>query len=210
MSDTSPRIYLATPVLEKPAAFFARLDAALDASDVACVLLRFLTRDSAQAAEIIRAAAKPVQARGVALLIEGEPDLVLRTDADGLHVAGCGDALTMAIKRLAPKHIVGAGALGSRDEAMRAGEAGADYVLFGDAGADGVAPTLEATLERTRWWAEIFNTPCVALAPTLDAAQLLAAAGADFVMLGDCIWSDPRGPAAAINEAGARIKEKVA
>ena len=81
---------------------------------------------------------------------------------------------------------------------MTAGESGADYVLFGEDAAPLDAPAL---LERVAWWAEIFNTPCVAFARSLEQVGPLVAAGADFVMLGDCVWGDPRGPGAAVKDA---------
>ena len=74
---------------------------------------------------------------------------------------------------------------------MAAGEAGADYVMFGEP-ARGVAPPLEATLERVGWWAEIFQTPCVAYAASLDDVAALAAAGADFIALGEAVWERRR------------------
>jgi thiamine-phosphate pyrophosphorylase len=85
------------------------------------------------------------------------------------------------------ERIVGAGRLRLRDDAMAAGEAGADYVLFGEP-IHGVAPPLEATLERLEWWAEIFQTPCVAYAAQAADVAPLAAAGADFVALGEFLW----------------------
>ena len=48
-----------------------------------------------------------------------------------------------------------------------------------------------AILERVGWWAEVFEIPCVALAASLDEVGALAAAGADFVAVGDFIWTDP-------------------
>ena len=48
---------------------------------------------------------------------------------------------------------------------MSAGEAGADYLLFGEPRPDGTIPALESVIERATWWAEIFETPCVAYAP---------------------------------------------
>lgn len=199
--DETPRLYLVTPVLDEPKKFLPALRAALEAADVASLLLRLRAADPAEAEAAIRAVAALVQPRGVALLVEGEPDLVIRAGADGLHVTEGEERLAAALERLAPDYIVGAGALESRDDAMRAGEASADYVLFGDAGADERAPSPELVLERTRWWAEIFNTPCVALARTLDEIAPLAAAGADFVMVGEAVWDDPRGPAEAIRDA---------
>ena len=88
---------------------------------------------------------------------------------------------------LKPDRIVGAGGLQSRHDAMTAGEAGADYVLFGEPDRDGHRPRLEAIVERVHWWAEVFEPPCVGYAATLDEVGALAAAGADFVLLDDAV-----------------------
>jgi thiamine-phosphate pyrophosphorylase len=64
---------------------------------------------------------------------------------------------------------------------MMLGEAGADYVGFEiDAG----QPDDPDGLDMIRWWAEIFEVPCVALGIATEA-QVLAAAGtgADFFAL---------------------------
>ncbi len=88
---------------------------------------------------------------------------------------------------------------------MSVGEAGADYLIFGEPRPDGSLPALESVAERAAWWAEIFETPCVAYAPTLDAIPQLAATGAEFVALGDAVWSHPDGPAAAVRLATAAL-----
>ena len=41
------------------------------------------------------------------------------------------------------------------------------------------------------WWAELFELPCVGYAASLDEVGPLAQAGADFVALGDWIWTQP-------------------
>ena len=84
---------------------------------------------------------------------------------------------------------------------MGLGEAGADYLLFGEPRPDGSLPSLESVVERAAWWAEIFETPCVAYAPSLDAVAPLAATQAEFIALGDAVWSHPEGPAAAVKAA---------
>ena len=116
---------------------------------------------------------------------------------------GVGAELAEALASLHPARIVGAGGLRSRDDAMAAGEAGADYVMFGEPRRDGFTPPLAETVERTAWWAEIFETPCVAFAGALDAVAPLTAAGADFVALGDAIWLAPSAAAADGPGAGA-------
>ena len=205
MSDPSPGLYLVTPVLTEAEPFLPALREALASADIASLLLRLGPLEDAQAARLVRAVAEPAQARGAALLIDGSPALAFEAGADGAHVEGVGAPLKDAIKRLSPRYIVGAGALATRDDAMTAGEAGADYVLFGEDAAPLDRPAL---LERVTWWAEIFNTPCVAFARSLEDVGPLVAAGADFVMLGDCVWSDPRGPAAAVRDARRAMAEQ--
>jgi thiamine-phosphate pyrophosphorylase len=198
-----PRIYLATPVVDDAAAFMPALEQALLGGHVASLLLRFRAKDEGEAKKLIRAIAAPVQEAGVALIVDAAPELALRAGADGAHVRGAGEALKEAVEKLSPKYIVGAGALEARDDAMSAGEMGADYLLFGDE----AEPDFAALLERVSWWGEIFNTPCVALARSLDEVGPLTQARADFVMLDDCVWSDPRGPAAAVEDADSRLVE---
>ncbi len=81
---------------------------------------------------------------------------------------------------------------------MLAAEAGADYVMFGEPDAAGGRPAFEAVLERVSWWAEVFQSPCVGYATSLDEVAALADAHADFIAVDDLVWNDARGAAAAI------------
>ena len=81
------------------------------------------------------------------MLLDGHVDIVARAGADGAHVDGM-DALSEALTALKPDRIVGAGGLHSRHDAMTSGEAGADYVLFGEVDQHGQRPRLEAIVER--------------------------------------------------------------
>jgi thiamine-phosphate pyrophosphorylase len=119
-------------------------------------------------------------------------------------VRGAGEELIEALETVKPKSIVGAGALRTRDDAMTAGEAGADYVMFGEPRGGAPAMALESLIERVGWWAEIFETPCVAYAGSIEAAALLARAGADFVALDEAVWSAASPPKAA-REAQAQL-----
>jgi len=60
---------------------------------------------------------------------------------------------------------------------------------------------LQALQERLAWWAELLELPCIGYAATQDEIRPLAQAGADFVALGDWIWMDPCGAAAAVAAA---------
>ncbi len=112
-------------------------------------------------------------------------------------MAGASADLVAAIEGLKPNRIVGAGSLRMRDEAMTASELGADYVMFGEPRHGARAMGLGSLAERVSWWAEIFETPCVAYAEAISAVSELARAGADFVALDEAIWSAVSPPEAA-------------
>jgi thiamine-phosphate pyrophosphorylase len=75
---------------------------------------------------------------------------------------------------------------------MVAAEAGADYVMFGEPDASGRRPSFDAIAQRVAWWAEVFEIPCVGFAASLDEVEPLAAAGADFIAVGDCVFGPGR------------------
>jgi thiamine-phosphate pyrophosphorylase len=80
-------------------------------------------------------------------------------------------------------------------------------VLFGEPDAKGVRPSAEAIAERLQWWDELFEPPCVGFAASLAEAGEFVAAGADFVLVGDFIWADPRGAKAALTDAEKAIRQ---
>jgi thiamine-phosphate pyrophosphorylase len=150
-----------------------------------------------------------VQRRDIALLLDGRPEIVGRAGADGAHLTGIA-AMEDALPSLKPDRIAGVGGLPTRHDSMAAGEAGADYVLFGEPDARQQRPSTDAIAERLQWWAELFEPPCVGFAASLEEAREFAGAGADFVLVGDFIWADPRGPAAALKEVEQAIQEAYA
>ena len=200
----APRLYLATPVIADPAQLVSELPALLAAADVAAVLLRLTKADERGMIQRVKALAPVIQRAGAAVLLDGHYELVARGGADGANLSGI-EAMQEAMPTLKPDRILGVGGLITRHDAMVAGEAGADYVLFGEPDANGERPSADAICERLDWWAELFEPPCVGFAATLDEAQMFAAAGADFILVGDFIWQDSRGALAALIEASQAI-----
>jgi thiamine-phosphate pyrophosphorylase len=199
MAPYRPRLYLVTEPVTEPGLLSPALSRALAAADIAAVLLRLAPADERTLINRIKALAPSVQEQGAALLLDGYPDLAARSGADGAHLTGI-EALQAALPTLKPARIAGVGGLATRHDAMLAGEADADYVMFGQPEA-GAVPPLDATLERISWWSEVFQLPCVGYAASPDAVGALAAAGADFVALGSFVWNDPAGPEAAVRAA---------
>jgi thiamine-phosphate pyrophosphorylase len=184
------RLYLVTSPLGDAGAIANDLADALNFTDIAAVLLRFADADDAAVLAQIKTLRILVQSNGAALLLDGHPELVARAEADGAHLMGA-DQLKAATAALKPKYIAGCGGLTERHDAMAAGESGADYVMFGEPN-DGHRPSFDAVLERVAWWAEIFQVPCVGYAESVDEVAALAAAGADFVAVGETLWREPR------------------
>jgi thiamine-phosphate pyrophosphorylase len=200
----APRLYLATPQVADPAGPAVALRAALRAADVAAVLLRLAAADDRTLVNRVKSLAPLVQEAGAALVLDGHVDVVARAGADGAHLDGV-EPFQAALAALKPAKIAGCGGLATRHDAMVAAEAGADYVMFGEPDRDSRRPSFEAIVERVAWWAELFEIPCVAFAASADEVAPLAAAGADFVALGDWVFADARGPAEAIAEAARQL-----
>jgi thiamine-phosphate pyrophosphorylase len=197
------QLYLITPpVIPDLAAFSAELEAALEAGEVAALQIRLKDVDDATVLAAV-AALKPVaQARGVAVILNDRPDLAARSGCDGVHV-GQGDApLAQARAVMGRNAMIGVTCHDSRELAMDAAEAGADYVAFGAF----YPTTTKETVHRPdpeilTIWQETVEVPCVAIGGVTAAnAGELARAGADFVAVSSAVWRHPQGPAAAVRE----------
>jgi thiamine-phosphate pyrophosphorylase len=199
-------LYLLTPPT-LPADFAGQLAAALDAGDVAALQLRLKDVDDdavRRAVDLVRPIA---HARGVALILNDRPDLAVETGCDGAHV-GSDDAAPAAARRmLGPKLQLGVSCYDSRDLALQAGEAGADYVAFGAFFASGTKDTgVRADVELLSWWSEIMELPVVAIGGITAAnCAPLVRAGANFLAVTGAVWGHADGPAAGVKAMAAAI-----
>ena len=200
------RLYLVTPPLGDTDAIADDLAEALNATDIAAVLLLLEDGEERAQVERIERLRILIQSNGAALLLDGHPGLVAPGQADGAHLTGIA-AFTAAAPGLKPKSIAGCGGLTTRHDAMLAAESGADYVMFGEPDRDGRRPAFEAVLDRVTWWAEVLTIPCVGYAANLDEVEALAGAGADFVALEPAVWRDARSLKAAIDALTQRVAE---
>lgn len=208
------RLLLVTPPLKDAGAFAPQLAAACAATDIAAVVLTLAGGDERHLVSMVKTLAPIAQETGAAVTVRA-PDtgdtavdlaiVATRGGADGVHVDGASAVASMR-ERLGRDRIVGAGDLRSRHDAMEAGEAGADYLLFGEPRHDGSVPPLAAIAERAQWWAEIFETPCAAYAPDHAAISSLRLTGAEFCALGRAVFDHEDGPAAGIREALAALQ----
>ena len=197
------RLYLITPPTIPDLTAFARdLEAALDGGDVAALQIRLKDIDDAAVLAVVAALKPLAQARGVAVILNDRADLAARSGCDGVHLGQSDGSVSAARTMMGRDAMIGVTCHDSRELAMDAAEAGADYVAFGAF----FPTTTKATQHRPEpeiltIWQETVEIPCVAIGGITAAnAGSLARAGADFVAVSAAVWSHPDGPAAAVRE----------
>ncbi|UJW87372.1 thiamine phosphate synthase [Devosia sp. SL43] len=186
-----PQLYLITPVAADPETFPATLMAVLSKAEFSALLVRRGGLDDASYARLATALINVGQGAGCAVLLEDDAALAKRLGADGLHVTGGPKAVKDAVAALKPDLIVGVGNVGSRHDAMTAGEMDVDYLMFGPL--DGESDP--AAIDLTEWWASTFEIPAVLSDPQAGADA--DSRGAEFLALSTSVWSSPS-PAAAV------------
>ena len=200
------RLYLITPPALS-ADFPEMLAAALDAGDVAALQLRLKDVDDdtiRRAVDLVRPIA---HARNVALILNDRPDIAVETGCDGAHVGTDDMPLADARRVLGRGLQLGVSCYDSRDLALRAGEANADYVAFGAFFPSGTKTTgYQADTELLSWWSELMELPVVAIGG-IDAENCgpLVRAGANFLAVIGAVWGHPGGAAAGVRAMVAAI-----
>jgi thiamine-phosphate pyrophosphorylase len=202
------RLYLITPPrLEDLAAFGAALTEALDAGDVAALQIRLKDVPDTVIAEAVAALAPIAQSRGVAVILNDRPDLAAALGCDGVHVGQTDAPYAEARRIMGSNAMIGVTCHDSRDLAMDAAEAGADYVAFGaffDTATKDAST--RADPEILSIWQETMLTPCVAIGGiTAENARPLVVAGADFLAVSAGVWAYADGPGAAVRAFNAEI-----
>ncbi len=196
-SDDRPQICLVTPPVVDPVDFPPRLATVLDRVPVACVRLALAGSDEFDLGRIADAVREVAHARDVAVVIDTHIALAERHGLDGVHLLDSARSVRAARKALGPDAIVGAWCGTSRDAGMIAGEAGADYVAFGPAGATALGSGGTAPHELFAWWSEMVEVPVIAEGALTQALIADLAPVTDFFAIGAEIW-DQDDPAAAL------------
>ncbi|RIY00924.1 thiamine phosphate synthase [Aureimonas flava] len=187
-----PRLVLATTLLPDGEAGETALREALDAGDVASVLIDPADRQPGPFQDFAERLVPVIQAAGAAAIVAGDTRCAGRVRADGFHdPSGSVPALREAVGRFAPRLIVGASGFTTRHDALEAGECMPDYLFFGKLGADAAPEPLRRNLELAEWWASIVEIPCIVQGGS-DLASLPAAVAtrAEFIALSSAVFAD--------------------
>lgn len=211
MKTPKCQLYLISP-LDVGGDFPDRLAEALDAGPVAAFQFRVKNLDQHEAARLAEPLQALCSAHDVAFIVNDDVALAKRLDADGVHMGQDDGDPREARRILGPEAQIGVTCHASRHMAMEAGEAGADYVAFG-----AFYPTATKTVEHRadpeilEWWQGMFELPCVAIGGiTVDNAQVLVEAGADFLAVSGGVWAHPEGPGQAVRAFSALLEDQPA
>lgn len=205
------RLYLITPPsIADMAAFAQTLDAVLGTGDVAALQLRLKPASDADIHMAVAAILPVTRRHDVALILNDRPDLAAELGCDGVHVGQSDASVASARRLMGPNAMIGATCHDSRHLAMEAAEAGADYVAFGAFFATDTKQTEHRPgPDILSIWQEVMETPCVAIGGiTLENAEIVIEAGADFIAVSGGVWNYPDGPVAAVHRFDALLSRK--
>lgn len=200
------RLYLITPPQFEISEFIENVKRAFDGGDIACLQLRMKDENMKTASDDkIKNAAEnllPIcKERKISLIINDSAKLAKETGADGVHIGEKQDGTVEEARAIMEKNmIIGASCYDSRDRAMNAGEAGADYVAFGAFyPTQTKTPKGHPTPEILEWWSVYTTVPCVAIGGIKpENAVPLIKAGADFIAVVTGVWNHEGGAGAGV------------
>ena len=185
------RVVLIAPRMDDLPKLESLLTRAIGGGDVASLMLPAYGDGEAAFQRRAEVLVPVAQARGIAVMIEGETRIAGRVGADGIHFEGRKAGLEELIEKFQGRMMIGAGGAKSRDDALELGEARPDYMFFGRFGYDNTPEAHPRNLSLGRWWAEMIELPSIVMAGSeIASVEAVAATGAEFVALSSAIFAD--------------------
>jgi len=194
------QIFLIAPAKGTSEELCSSVSQALEAANISALFLPQGERSDVEYEELAKSVLPIAHADGCAVLLDNAPHLAKKIGADGVHMTRGIKSVREAIDLLKPDMIVGAGDLRSRDDAMSKGEAGVDYVFFGELSGKATSKAREDAA----WWVETFEVPVVFSDPEATG-DAISSENCEFVALSDAVWLAPEGPGKALSTLVARF-----
>ena len=199
MTVQAIKIYLTLPKVINQS-FLRPLQTVCEETPIACLMLP--QNQTAYDDEILDKIVHIAHNCDTACLLENDYQKALKFGMDGIHIIPEYDIYCnpeepelnetieyyhKARECLGDDAIIGISCY-DRHGAMTFGELGAQYIAFGKTGCDRDEYDLNHYL---KWWSELFEVPSVAWdINDLSQIEPLLSSGADFICLGDFIWSE--------------------
>ncbi|MHA1165774.1 MAG: thiamine phosphate synthase [Alphaproteobacteria bacterium] len=204
LRETHCQLYLIIPP-DMDQRMVVDIAAAGSTGNIACALLRADTNgkiDRRFGTKILRVA----QFSHVPIVFENDVAAAADLGADGVHLFADEEKYCDARRILGDDAIIGVDCGLSRHDGLTFGEMGADYIAFTDSIDHPPCWNGLGLEELLIWWSETVTVPSVAWdISSAAAARRYAQAGADFVAMGEPVWSHVKGPANATAEFSATL-----
>jgi len=198
-------LYLVSPPAVTLSAFLPQVEEAFAAGGVKAFQLRLKEASDTEILVSAREIITLCRKYDVAFILNDRPELALQCAADGVHLGQEDMPVTEARNILGDGVVIGVTCHASRDLAIDAGDAGADYVAFGAFYPTTSKPKEKMekwgvpTVDIVKWWSTYTTLPCVAIGGmTPENCAPLVSAGADFIAAITSVWNYPQGPGAAV------------
>ena len=212
MSNDKCKLYLISPPSFDLDIFSEELDETLSSSEVPVFQLRMKQKSSdgyftsTETEEKIITACKkliPICHKNKTIFILNDNvDIAKKVNADGVHLGDEDLGISQARKILGNDKIIGASCYGSKDLAYNAGNAGANYVAFGQFYETKTKkPKGKPNLDILEFWRDFTTIPSVAIGGIkVENCEPIVRAGADFISVVTGVWNYEKGSVQAVKD----------
>ena len=184
-------VYLISPNKIKGNEFYADLEQVLNSKKVSFFQLRLKNETSRNKISIGKKIKKICKKHRVKFLVNDEPHLAKKLNADGCHI-GQKDMSILEVKKILKNKIIGITCHNSKKLALKAKKFGADYIVFGAFFKSLTKKTaFKANLATLRWSKKKINMPTVAIGGINSSNyKKILLGGADLIACSNYIWKN--------------------
>ncbi len=196
-------VYLISPNKIKGNEFYIDLERVLKSKKVSIFQLRLKNETSRNKISIGKKIKKICKKHRVKFLVNDEPYLAKKLNADGCHIGQKDIDFNSCKKILGRKKIIGVTCHNSKKLALNAKRFGADYIAFGSFFKSLTKKTVfKANLEILRWAKKKINMPTVAIGGINSSNyKKILSNKADFIACSNYVWGNKKlDPVRAINK----------
>lgn len=160
-----------------------------EAGDIASVVFHAQDMEQAAVQSLLEPVTAMLQARGIAVIVDGDSRTAGRVGADGLQIGAEAPVLQEIKAQHGARMMVGVTNVKTRHNALLLGEGEPDYVMFGKQGTDKRAEPHPKNLELGQWWSAMVEIPCIVLGGNaVESVVAVAQSGVEFVGLETAIF----------------------
>jgi thiamine-phosphate pyrophosphorylase len=187
-------VYLISPNKIKSTSFYADLEKVLKSKKVSFFQLRLKNETNSNKISIGKKVKKICKKHRVKFLINDEPYLAKKLNADGCHIGQKDMDFSISRKILKNKKIIGVTCHNSKKLALSAKRAGANYIAFGAFFKSSTKKTInKANSALLRWARKKINMPVIAIGGINGSNyKRILSNGANFIACSSYVWNNKK------------------